>query len=60
MRTYSDNAVQAADLETVKAQALLAVDTIDSKQNRAIAALRTLVVAAFVVNVALTLALKFL
>jgi cell division protein FtsL len=47
---YSDNAVQAADLETVKAQALLAVETIDMKQDRQLADLRKMLIGSFVVN----------
>jgi cell division protein FtsL len=50
MRMYSDNAVQAADLETVKAQALLAVETIDMKQDRQLADLRKMLIGSFVVN----------
>jgi cell division protein FtsL len=47
---YSDNAVQAADLETVKAQALLAVETVDMKQDRQLADLRKMLIGSFVVN----------
>jgi hypothetical protein len=60
MKMYSDNAVSSADLETVKAQTLLAVDTVDAKQNRQIADLKTWLIVSFLVNVALTIALKFL
>jgi hypothetical protein len=40
MKMYSDNAVQAADLETAKAQALLAVDTLEAAHKREIDSLR--------------------
>jgi hypothetical protein len=54
---YSDNAVQAADLETVKAQALLAVETVDMKQDRQLADLRKMLIGSFVVNLLVSAAL---
>lgn len=50
MKMYSNNAVDSADLETVKAQALLAVDTVDAKQTRQIRQLRKWLVGSFLVN----------
>jgi hypothetical protein len=41
MKIFSDHAIQAADLDTVKAQALLAVETLEAKHKSEIDALRT-------------------
>lgn len=64
MKSYSNNTVTSTDLEIVKreagAQAALMMEAVDIKQGKQIAALRIAVGVSFLVNVLLTLGLKFI
>jgi hypothetical protein len=64
MKIYSDNAVSSTDLTAVQKSmeqsVQIAMDAVDSKQSRQIQALRYWLAGSFAVNVALTVALKFL
>lgn len=64
MKSYSNDAITAADLEAVKASAQVTavnlMDAVDQKQSKQINFLRIAVAASFVLNVLLTLGLKYL
>jgi hypothetical protein len=63
MKNYSNNSVTPADLETLKAEAqataVMLMDAVDTKQAKQINFLRIALAGSFIVNVLLTIGLKY-
>jgi hypothetical protein len=57
MKSYSSDSITAADLAQSKAEHIALIDSVDQKQSRQITQLRYWLIASFVLNALLTVAL---